>query len=86
MFGVNKAGTPIQMFTPDGGQLLDVPEDGLVADSDGNVTFRFQVGHQPGLYQVALRDDTHEMGVQFWVVDTQSPDANPPVDLPGGTP
>ena len=81
-FGVSKAGTPIQVFAPDGGALIDVGE-GLIADEEGNVSFRFQVGHNPGLYQVALRDDTHEMGVQFWVIDTQQADSNPDVDLPG---
>jgi hypothetical protein len=80
-FGVQKAGQTIQATALDGG-VLTIPNGGLVADQNGNVAFQFQVGHDPGLYQVALRDDTHEMGVQFWVINSQAPAENPPVNLP----
>src|ERR1043165_3668515 len=80
-FGAQKAGMPIQAAALDGGTLT-VPDGGVVADGDGNWPFQFRVGAQPGLYQVALRDDTHEMGVQFWVINNQAPADNPPVDLP----
>jgi hypothetical protein len=80
-FGAQKAGELIQGAALDGG-ILSIPPSGLTADENGSVSFQFQAGHEPGLYQVALRDETHEMGVQFWVINYQAPAQNPPVDLP----
>jgi hypothetical protein len=80
-FGAQKAGELVQAAALDGG-ILNVPQGGLVADENGSVSFQFQAGHEPGLYQVALRDDTHEMGVQFYVINYQAPAENPAVDLP----
>jgi hypothetical protein len=81
MFGPEKNGQAIQAFALDGG-TLSVSGGGLVADEEGNVTFQFQAGNEPGLYQVALRDAVREMGIQFWVINSQSPNENPAVDLP----
>jgi hypothetical protein len=81
MFGPEKNGQTIQAFALDGG-TLSVPNTGLVADANGNVTFQFQAGNDPGLYQVALRDAIREMGIQFWVINSQAPTENPAVDLP----
>lgn len=80
-FGVAKAGTELTASALDGGTII-VPAGGLVADENGDVHFQFQVGHEPGLYQVSLHDDTHEMGMQFWVIDASNPDNNPKYDLP----
>lgn len=80
-FGTQKAGELIEGAALDGG-VISIPQGGLIADENGSVSFQFQAGHEPGLYQVALRDDTHEMGVQFWVINDQVPAENPPVDLP----
>lgn len=81
-FGAQKSGETIEASAPDGGTII-APEEGLVADEEGNVSFDFQVGHEAGLYQVALRDAVHEMGIQFWVMNNQEPEADPKVDLPG---
>jgi hypothetical protein len=82
-FGASKAGVPVQAFAPDGGQITSV-DNNLVADQNGNISLTFQVGHQPGLYQLGLRDETnHEIGIRFWVLGSDQDD-NPPVDLPPG--
>jgi hypothetical protein len=91
-YGLNKAGLPVAATALSGGEII-APEGGLIVDVAGMLTFQFQVGHEPGFYQVALRDGNvgkdasrgggSEMGVHFWVLDTQAPDDNPLVTLPG---
>jgi hypothetical protein len=82
-FGAQDAGQTAHAAALDGG-ILTVPDEGLVVGEDGSVTFQFQVGGDPGLYQVALRDDNREIGVEFWVINNQAPATNPAVDLPQG--
>ena len=60
----------------DGGQIT-FPAGGLVITLEGTLTFTFRAGHEPGLYQVSLRDGAHELGLQFWVRATQNPANNP---------
>lgn len=88
----DKAGLPVSATALNGGEII-APEEGLIVDADGMLIFQFQVGHDPGFYQVALRDGNvgkdcskgggSEMGVHFWVVNTEEPEANPKVTLPG---
>src|SRR2546423_458472 len=80
--GSNRAGRTFEAVALDGGILFDT-ENGIVADDQGKISFTFQVGHHPGLYQVALYDGSaHEIGIQFWVVNNENSEANPKVDLP----
>jgi hypothetical protein len=80
-FGVQEAGQVVQASALDGGTLT-VPDGGLIVDQNGNVAFQFQVGAESGLYQIELRDDNLEMGVEFWVINSQAPADNPAVNLP----
>ena len=47
-FGAQKAGELIQGAALDGG-MLSIPAGGLTADANGNISFTFQAGHDPGL-------------------------------------
>ncbi len=80
--GANRAGRTFHVSALEGGQVFDA-DDGLVADENGNIAFTFQAGHEPGLYQVALHDGTHEIGIQFWVINNENPEENQIVDVPG---
>lgn len=80
--GANGAGRTYDAALLDGGALLGV-DNGLIADSQGVLRFKFKAGHAPGLYQIALNDGTHEIGLQFWVINEAKPQDNPTVDLPG---
>jgi hypothetical protein len=82
-YGTDKTGHLIDADALDGGQIQTPPQS-LVVDNQGNLTLVFKVGHEPGLYQLALRDgSTQELGVQFWVIDNQLPADNPAVATPG---
>lgn len=54
----------------------------LSTSADGTFTFVFQAGHNPGLNQVSLRQGSQELGLQFWVLDPQNPQNNPPILTP----
>ena len=67
--------------TLDGGTIT-FPAGGSVTSAQGTLTFTFQAGHDPGLNQVSLRQGVQELGLQFWVIDTQNPLNNPPALSP----
>ncbi len=71
--------------TLDGGSIT-FPAGGSVIDAQGTFSFTFQAGHDPGLNQVSLRQGLQELGLQFWVIDTQNPDNNPPTLDPNSNP
>jgi hypothetical protein len=72
------AGQAITVEALDGGQIIAAPKR-LIVGSDGAIHFKFRVGHQPGIYQVALHNGAQELGLQFWVTDEANPRNNPPV-------
>ena len=74
----SKAGRMIMIEPLDGGRLIGAFNQ-LVVASDGTISFRFQIGHDPGVYQVSLHDGAKELGLQFWVLDSQNPENNPTV-------
>jgi hypothetical protein len=89
-YGMDKVGQRIEGVALNGGEIT--APDGLFVGESGQLSFKFQVGHDPGFYQIALREAVgkdcsqgggSEIGVHFWVLDTQSPDDNPRVTLPG---
>jgi hypothetical protein len=65
----------VNLQSLDGGAVLPTT---TTAGADGTLNFTFQVGHTPGVYQVALNGGGEELGLQFWVLDQQSGAANPP--------
>ncbi len=81
-FEMTKVGHTIEAVALDGGNILNVEND-LVVDENGMIDFDFQVGSESGLYQVALRDGSDEIGLQFWVINNEAPpDETPALDLP----
>ncbi len=72
------AGQAITVEALDGGQIIAAPKK-LIVGSDGAIHFKFRVGHQPGIYQVALHNGAQELGLQFWVTDEANPRNNAPV-------
>jgi hypothetical protein len=77
-FSTSAAGRTIIVEPLDGGRIIGTSNRLLIA-SDGTFSFRFQIGHNPGIYQVSLHDRAKELGLQFWVLDSQNPENNPPV-------
>jgi flagellar hook protein FlgE len=75
------AGQTVTVDALDGGQII-APAKNLTIATDGTIHFKFRVGHQPGVYQIALHNGTQELGLQFWVFDEEHPRNNPPVVNP----
>ncbi len=71
------AGRLIVVEPLDGGRLIANSARLLIAP-DGTLAFRFQAGQEPGVYQISLHDGAEELGVEFWVLDPDHPDHNPP--------
>jgi hypothetical protein len=80
-YPATSAGRSIVAEALDGGQVIANARKLTVAEN-GTITFKFRVGHEVGAYSVALRDGTEELGLQFWVLDEQRPERNPPVVNP----
>lgn len=78
LYPAAKAGHTILAGALDGGRVI-APKRALTVAADGTVEFKFQAGKEPGLYQVSVDDGLSEMGLQFWVLDEQHPENNPPV-------
>lgn len=49
---------------------------------DGTLSFAFQASANPGLNQVSLRQGAKSLGLQFYVLDPQNPQNNPPTITP----
>ncbi len=77
-YGAAKAGQTITAQPLDGGRVITTGSS-LVVAADGTIAFKFQAGDQPGTYQVSLRDNAQESGLEFWVFDDAHPEKNPPV-------
>jgi hypothetical protein len=67
----------VQATALDGGSI-SFPPGGTTINAQGTITFAFTVGQAPGLYQVSLQQGNVELGVEFWVLDSQNPQNNPP--------
>jgi len=72
------AGQGIAVEALDGGAIV-APAKNLIVAADGTIHFKFRAGHQPGVYQIALRNGGKEWGLQFWVRDEEHPQNNPRV-------
>jgi hypothetical protein len=72
------AGRAIAVEALDGGSVVASAKN-LTVTADGAIHFKFRAGHQPGVYQIALRNGVQELGLQFWVLDEEHPANNPRV-------
>jgi len=81
-YSIGEAGRAITVDALDGGAIV-APAKTLIVAADGTIHFKFRAGHQPGAYQIALRNQNQELGLQFWVRDEDHPRNNPPVVNPG---
>jgi len=79
-FPTEFAGQAVSAELLDGGTLT-LPDDGLVIDENGIVTFAFQASIF-GACRINVHQADEVNFIQFWVVDVDSPESNPP-DLPG---
>jgi hypothetical protein len=88
-FSATDVGRVIAIEPLDGGRIIGSVKKAVVG-GDGTFSFNFQAGNEPGLLQVCLRNGPQEIGLRFWVIDSQNPDSNPdtlvPVTAPSPTP
>ena len=54
----------------------------LLTNAMAQLSFSFVAGPLPGSYRVALRHGTRAMLLEFWVIDPQNPEINPPAITP----
>jgi hypothetical protein len=76
-FPPDQAGQVLNMESPDGGSIAGTNNTATIG-SDGILSFRFQVGARPGAYQIVLHNNNLEVVLQFWALDLQNPQLNPP--------
>ena len=55
----------------------------LIIGADGTLSFTFVATSNPGKNQVSLQEGGQELGLQFWVLDPQNVQNNPPTINPG---
>jgi hypothetical protein len=77
-FFAPKAGHTITVEPLDAGRIIGASGQFVVA-ADGTIKFTYQAGREPGISQISLHDGAQEIGLQFWVLDQQHPENNPPV-------
>jgi hypothetical protein len=75
-YPLSSVGRRIAVVPLDGGRILGASKQ-LVVDAAGTIQFQFQAGTDPGIYQVSLRDSAQEIAVNFWVLDSDTPENNP---------
>jgi hypothetical protein len=75
-FPIENAGRVIAIEPLDGGRIIGSVKKSVVG-ADGTFSFNFQAGNDPGLLQVCLRNGSQEIGLRFWVIDSQNPDSLP---------
>lgn len=76
-----QVGRQLSIQPLDGGKLAS-SANRIVVGSDGTFSFRFQAGPRPGVSQLSIHDGEQEIGLQFWVLNTQDARCNPPVLTP----
>jgi hypothetical protein len=81
-FSSDKAGHALSIEALDGSQIIRASNGARVA-SDGTFRFSFQATTNAGRNEISLRDGPHVLTLQFWVLDLQNPQNNPPVITPG---
>jgi hypothetical protein len=76
-FAAPKTGHNVNVDALDGGRVVIAGNSTSVAASN-SVHFNLQVAGEPGICRVVLRDGAQEIGFQFWVLDPNNPNSNPP--------
>lgn len=76
-FPTELAGQQMLVEPLDGG-VATIPEEGLIVDSEGKVTFQFQTSDFFGACRIALHQPDDSNFVQFWIVDPNHPENTPP--------
>ncbi len=77
----SKVGHIITLQPLDGGRVIGTTSQ-CVVGADGTFGFKFQAGPNPGVSQISIRDGSEEIGLPFWVLNTQDAQRNPPVLTP----
>jgi hypothetical protein len=72
----NHAGEAIKVESLDGGRISNTSS---AASDEGLVTFGFQAAGGAGQNRVVVRHGFQTLPVQFWVLNQQNPQENPPV-------
>ena len=75
-FKGKKTGQPLSVSSLDGGELSG--RDSLSLSSDGNAQFSYQGGPAPGLYRLLVQIGAEEYWFEFYVLDLNNPQNNPP--------
>ena len=76
-FSSSRAAQPVLISTLDGGRIVASKKD-LSVSAEGTVDFKFQAGSEPGLYRVLVQAGVDEYRLEFYVLNTQHPEKNPP--------
>lgn len=78
-FPVQMKGKPVSVSSLDGGSVSSVDgASSLSVSEDGTAPFQFHAGHQPGLYRVVILFGAAFYHLEFYVLDLQNTDRNPP--------
>ena len=78
-FPTEMAGNPVMVAPIDGGQVTAFNgTNGLFVGNDGTVAFSFQAGRAPGLYRLIAQLGANDYRLEFYVLDPDHPDKNPP--------
>jgi hypothetical protein len=80
-FPAEFAGAAIYAEPLDGGSVTG-SEEGIFVGSDGTAVFQFQAGLWIGNSRISLHLSDDRNLINFWLVDTEHPENNPP-GLPG---
>lgn len=80
-FPTELAGQAVIAEPLDGG-AISPPDQDLLIDSNGNVSFQFQTSDAFGACRIAVHQPDDSNFVQFWIVDPDHPENTPP-NLPG---
>jgi hypothetical protein len=76
-FPATRVAQPVLISTLDGGGII-APKKDLSVAADGTVDFKFQADSEPGLYRVFVQAGVDEYRLEFFVLDTEHPEKNPP--------
>ena len=70
-------GQPVIVFSPDGGGTVPT-NDTVTVKADGTASFVFQAGADHGLYRVFVQAAGQRNLIEFYVLDLEHPNNNPP--------
>lgn len=78
-FPTDLSGKPVRVASLDGGEATaDHRMEDLFVGEDGTLAFYFQAGSGPGLYRIMVHQEGDDYRLEFWVLDPDHPQNNPP--------